>query len=82
MHQSWPYAQVSCSHEDGPAGSTVLSSGVVVGVDGVGLSSIVAVGMDGAGRAGAKIDVELRPAKELEYVFEWRPCTSRSMLLA
>jgi hypothetical protein len=35
-----------------PAGSAVLPSGVVVGVDGDGLSSTVVVGVDGAGRAG------------------------------
>jgi hypothetical protein len=37
-----------------PAGSAVLPSGVVVGVDGDGLSSTVVVGVDGAGRAGAE----------------------------
>jgi hypothetical protein len=36
----------------------------VVGLDGVGLLSVVVVGVDGAGRAGAELDVELRPAKE------------------
>jgi hypothetical protein len=28
------------------------------------------------------VDVELRPAKGLEYVFDRRPCTSRSALQA
>lgn len=51
------------------AGLAVRSRGVVVGVG-------------GAGRAGAELDVELLPAKELEYVFERRPCTSRSALQA
>jgi hypothetical protein len=39
----------------------------VVGVDGVWLSSVVVVGVDGAGRAGAKLDVGLRTAKECFY---------------
>ena len=56
-------------HEDAPAGVAVLSRGVAVGVD-------------GAGRAAAELDVELLPAKELEYVLERRPCTSRSALQA
>jgi hypothetical protein len=68
--------------EDVPAGSAVLSSGIVVGVNGVGLSSTVVVGVDGAGTAGAELDVELCPAKELEYCFERRPFTSRSALRA
>jgi hypothetical protein len=50
-------------------GLIVLSRGVVVGVDGV-------------GRAGAELDDELLPAKELEYVFEQYPCTSCSALQA
>ena len=39
-------------------------------------------GVDGAGGTGAEVDVELRPAKGLEYCFERRPCTSRSALQA
>jgi hypothetical protein len=49
---------------------------------GRGLSSTVVVGVDGAGRASAELDVELCPAKELEYCFERRPCTSCSTLRA
>jgi hypothetical protein len=66
--------------EDAPAGTAILLSGVVVGVNGVGLSSSVVVEVDGTGRAGAELDVELCHAKELEYCFERRPCTSRSSL--
>ena len=51
------------------AGLAVLSRGVVVVVD-------------GAGRGGAELDVGLRPAKELVYGLERRPCTSRSALQA
>jgi hypothetical protein len=40
------------------------------------------VGVDGAGRAGAELDDEFLPAKVLEYVLEWHPCTSRSALQA
>jgi hypothetical protein len=40
------------------------------------------VGVDGAGRAGAELDDEFLSAKVLEYVLEWRPCTSRSALQA
>jgi hypothetical protein len=50
----------------------------VVGVDGALLLSDVVVGVDGAGRAAAELDVELCPAKELEYYFERRPYTSLS----
>jgi hypothetical protein len=39
-------------------------------------------GMDGAGGVGAESDLELYPAKELEYGFERRPCSSRSALQA
>ena len=53
----------------GAAGVAVLSRGVVLVVD-------------GAGRAGAELGAGLRPAKELVYVFERRPCTSRSALQA
>ena len=53
----------------GAAGLAVLSRGVVVVVD-------------GAGRGGAELDVGLRPAKELVYVLDQRPCTSRSALQA
>jgi hypothetical protein len=51
------------------AGLVVFSRGVVVDVD-------------GAGGTGAEVDVELHPAKGLEYGFERRPCTSRSALQA
>jgi hypothetical protein len=44
--------------------------------------SPVVVDVDGAGGTGAEVDVELRPAKGLEYVFERRPCTSHSALQA
>jgi hypothetical protein len=40
------------------------------------------VGVDGAGRGGAELDDEFLPAKVLEYVLEWHPCTSRSTLQA
>lgn len=63
-------------------GSVVLSSSVVVAIDGAGLSSVVVVGVDGSGRASAELDVELRLAKELEYVFQRRSCTSCSTLQA
>jgi hypothetical protein len=53
----------------GVAGLAVLSRGVVLMVD-------------GTGRAGAKLDVGLRPAKELVCVLDRRPCTSRSALQA
>jgi hypothetical protein len=38
------------------------------------------VGVDGIGRVGAELDGEFLRAKVLEYVLEWRPCTSRSPL--
>ena len=53
----------------GAAGLAVLSRGVVVVVD-------------GAGRGVAELDVGLRPAKELVYVLDRRPCTSHSALQA
>jgi hypothetical protein len=53
----------------GAVGLAVLSRGVVLVVDGV-------------GRAGAEVDVGLRHAKELVYVLDRRPCTSRSALQA
>ena len=53
----------------GAAGLAVLSRGVVLVVD-------------GAGRAGAELDVRLCPAKELVYVLNRRPYTSRSALQA
>ena len=53
----------------GTAGLDVLSRSVVLVVD-------------GAGRAGGMLDVELRPAKELVYVLDRRPYTSRSALQA
>jgi hypothetical protein len=40
------------------------------------------VGVDGAGGAGAELNDELLPAKELEYVLEQRPYTSRPALQA
>ena len=52
-----------------PAGLVIFSRGVVVG-------------MDGAGETGAEVDIELCPAKGLDYVFGQRPCTSRSVLQA
>jgi hypothetical protein len=70
------------ANDDVPAGSAVLSCGVAVGVDGAGLSSATLVGVDGAGRASAELDIELHPAKEFEYVFKLRFCTSRSVLQA
>ena len=54
---------------EGAAGLAVLSRGVVLVVD-------------GAGRSGAEMDAGLRPAKELVYVVDRRPCTSRSALQA
>jgi hypothetical protein len=39
-------------------------------------------GVDGAGGAGAEPDVDLCPAKELEYGFERRPYISRLALQA
>ena len=54
---------------EGAAGLVVLSRGVVLVVD-------------GAGRAGAELDAGLRHAKELVYVFDQCPCTSRSALQA
>jgi hypothetical protein len=53
----------------GAAGLAVLSRGVVLVVH-------------GAGRAGAELDVGLRPAKEPVCVLDQRPCTSRSALQA
>jgi hypothetical protein len=51
------------------AGLVVFSRGVVLDVD-------------GTRGTGAEVDVELRPAKGLEYGFERRPYTSRSALQA
>jgi hypothetical protein len=42
----------------------------------------VVLGIEGAGLEGVKLCVEPRPAKELVYVFDRRPCTSRSALQA
>jgi hypothetical protein len=53
----------------GAAGLGVLSCGVVRVVD-------------GTGRVGAELDVGLCPAKELVYVLDRRPYTSRSALQA
>jgi hypothetical protein len=47
-----------------------------------GLSRGVVLVVDGACRAGAELVAGLLPAKELEYVFERQPCTSRSALQA
>ena len=47
-----------------------------------GLSRGILLVVDGAGRAGAELVAWLLPAKELEYGFEQRPCTSRSALQA
>ena len=47
-----------------------------------GLSRSVVLVVDGAGRVGAELVAGLLPAKELEYVFERRPCTVRSALQA
>ena len=47
-----------------------------------GLSRGVVQVVDGAGRAGAELVAGLLLAKELEYVFERRPCTSRLALQA
>ena len=54
---------------EGAAGLAVFSRGVVLV-------------MNGAGRVGAELDVGLLPAKELVYVLDRRPCTSRSALQA
>ena len=54
---------------EGAAGLADLSRGVLLVVD-------------DAGRAGAELVAELLPAKELGYVFERRPYTSRSALQA
>ena len=53
----------------GATGLAVLSRGVVLAVD-------------GAGRGGAELDVGLGPAKELAYVLDRCPFTSRSALQA
>jgi hypothetical protein len=42
----------------------------------------VVLGIEGAGLEGVELCVEPRPAKELVYVFDRRPCTSRSALQA
>jgi hypothetical protein len=42
----------------------------------------VVLGVEGAGLEGVELCVEPRPAKELVYVFDRRPCTSRSALQA
>jgi hypothetical protein len=47
-----------------------------------GRSRGVVLVVDGAGGAGAELVAGLLPAKELEYVFKRRPCTSRSALQA
>jgi hypothetical protein len=57
----------------------------VVGVAPAGLAVLSrdeVAGMDGVGRAGVELDDKLLPPKELEYVFERRPYTSRSALQA
>jgi hypothetical protein len=51
----------------GVAGLAVPVRGVVLGVEGTGL---------------VELCVEPRPAKELVYVFDRHPCTSRSALQA
>ena len=48
----------------------------------VDLSRGVELVVDGAGRAGCEVGVGLRPAKELVYVLDRRPYTSRSALQA
>jgi hypothetical protein len=53
-----------------------VSAGLVVFLRGV------VVDVDGAGGTSAEVDVELRPAKGLEYGFQRRHCTSRSALQA
>ena len=45
-------------------------------------SCVVVVDGDGVGLAGAELDAELRPAKELVYVLERHPWTSRLALQA
>jgi hypothetical protein len=56
---------------------------VVGGAAGLaGLSRGVVLVVDGACRAGTELVAGLLPAKELEYIFERRPCTSRSALQA
>ena len=42
----------------------------------------VVLGVEGAGLEGVELCVKPRPAKELVYVFDRRPCTSRSALQA
>ena len=42
----------------------------------------VVLGVEGAGLEGVELCVGHRPAKELVYVFDRRPCTSRSALQA
>jgi hypothetical protein len=42
----------------------------------------VVLGVEGAGLEGVELCVERRPAKELVYFFDHRPCTSRSALQA
>jgi hypothetical protein len=42
----------------------------------------VVLGVEGAGLEGVELCVEPRPVKELVYVFDRRPCTSRSALQA
>jgi hypothetical protein len=50
------------------------AAGLVVPVRGV------VLGVEGAGLEGVELCVEPRPAKELVYVFDRRPCTPRSAL--
>jgi hypothetical protein len=52
------------------------AAGLVVPVHGV------VLGVEGAGLEGVELCVEPRPTKELVYVFDRRPCTSRSALQA
>jgi hypothetical protein len=63
----------SCGRNDtfgrGAAGLDVPVCGVVLGVEGAGLE-------------GVELCVEPRPAKELVYVFDHRPYTSRLALQA
>ena len=42
----------------------------------------VVLGVEGAGLEGVELCVGPRPARELVYVFDRRPCTSRSALQA
>ena len=56
-------------------GGAVLAGLVVFSRGGV-------VDVDGARGTDLEVDVELRPAKGLEYGFERRPCTSSSALQA